>query len=195
MKKIGLVIYKVGIAICFYRQTFNSKILNLRIISMRSIRNTVLALALSLIAPMALHAQVNAELSDYTAEIEAARSIMQTERKILIMREMALTAPQAEAFWPLYDNYVNERRALGDMRIKIITDYAANYDKMTDELARKLGDESLNLESKTLKLKKSYMKKFRKILPDIKVIRYFQLENKLDAIINFDLAAQIPLME
>ncbi|MCP4256776.1 MAG: hypothetical protein GY774_04515 [Planctomycetes bacterium] len=107
----------------------------------------------------------------------------------------SLTTQEAEAFWPLYDNYVNERRVLGDLRIKVITDYAANYENMTNELTHQLGDESLKYETKSLKLKKSYLKKFSRILPDIKVIRYFQLESKLDAIINFDLASQIPLME
>jgi len=161
---------------------------------MRSIKNIALALCITL-ASMTAYAQVNADLSEYTAEIEAARTIMKTERKILIMREMTLTAEEAEAFWPLYDNYVNERRALGDLRVKIITDYAANYESMTNELARQLGDDSLKYDTKALKLKKSYLKKFRRIMPEIKVIRYFQLENKLDAIIDFDLAAQIPLME
>ncbi len=161
---------------------------------MRSIKNIALALCVAL-ASMTAYAQVNADLSEYTAEIEAARTIMLTERKILIMREMSLTAEEAAAFWPLYDNYVNERRALGDLRVKIITDYAANYESMTNELARQLGDDSLKYETKALKLKKSYLKKFRRILPEIKVIRYFQLENKLDAIIDFDLATQIPLME
>jgi hypothetical protein len=81
------------------------------------------------------------------------------------------------------------------MRVKVITDYAATYQTMTNEKARKLADESMDYETKKLKLKKKYIKKFRKVLSDIKVVRYFQLESKLDAIIDFDLASQIPLME
>ena len=162
---------------------------------MRSIRNITLALTLILAAPMAVHAQVNENLAEFAPDIEAARTIMQTERKILIMREMALTSDEAAAFWPLYDEYVLARRELGDMRLKVITDYAANYETMTNELARSLADDSLSYETKVLKLKKKYLKKFRKVLPDIKVVRYFQLESKLDAIIEFDLASQIPLME
>ncbi|MCP4001068.1 MAG: hypothetical protein GY727_09180 [Gammaproteobacteria bacterium] len=160
---------------------------------MNSIRNIVLALTLTL--PMTVHAQVNENLAQFAPDIEAARTIMQTERKILIMREMALTSDEAAAFWPLYDEYVVARRELGDMRIKVITDYAANYETMTNKLARSLSEDSLSYESKVLKLKKKYIKKFRKVLPDIKVLRYFQLENKLDAIIEFDLASEIPLMK
>ena len=66
---------------------------------------------------------------------------------------------------------------------------------MTDAVAKQLLDEAVKFEEKKIKLEKKYIRKFRAILPDTKVTRYFQLENKLDAIIDFDLAAEIPLME
>jgi len=162
---------------------------------MRLIKTTVISLIASMIATLPAQAQVNQSFAEYAPDIEAARSILATERKILIMREMSLTAEEAEAFWPLYDEHVVARRELGDRRLKVITDYAANYETMTNELARSLANESLDYESDVLKLKKKYVKRFRKILPDIKVVRYFQLESKLDAIIEFDLASQIPLMQ
>ena len=163
---------------------------------MRYMKQITLALTLCLLGTFTAQAQVNPTLSaEFGADIEAARTIMSTERKILIMREMNFTPQEAEAFWPLYDEYVLARRPVGDMRVKVITDYAATYQTMTNEKARKLADESMDYETKKLKLKKKYIKKFRKVLSDIKVVRYFQLESKLDAIIDFDLASQIPLME
>jgi hypothetical protein len=159
-------------------------------------KQITLALTLCLLGTFTAQAQVNPTLSEeFGTDIEAARTIMSTERKILIMREMNFTPQEAEAFWPLYDEYVLARRPIGDMRVKVITDYAATYQTMTNEKARKLADESMDYETKKLKLKKKYIKKFRKVLSDIKVVRYFQLESKLDAIIDFDLASQIPLME
>ncbi len=163
---------------------------------MRFMKNIAIALSISLVAAFAAQAQVNEKLAgEYGADIEAARSIVKTERKILIMREMNLTPQEASAFWPLYDEYVTDRRMVGDLRVNVITTYAANYQKMTNELAKELANDSIKYEERMLKLKKKYLKKFRKVLPDIKVVRYFQLESKLDAIINFDLASQIPLME
>ena len=162
---------------------------------MRGTKIFLAAIRLGAALSMTANAQVNEQLAEFQPDIEAARSIMQTERKILIMREMSLTPEEADAFWPLYDEYVVARRALGDRRVKVITDYAASYGSMTDELARQLADEALDYESDALKLKKKYVKKFRKILPEVKVVRYFQLESKLDAIVEFDLASKIPLME
>jgi hypothetical protein len=140
-------------------------------------------------------AQVNPEMAEFTTDIEAMRSLVQTERKLLIMGEMLLTADEANEFWPLYDDYAAERKKLGNLKVKLVTDYAASYDSMTDEIARELLDLSFSYESKLLSLKKKHLRKFRRILSDIQVTRYFQLESKLDAVINFDMAAQIPLME
>ena len=162
---------------------------------MRTLTLTLLGVLTAIAMPFTVQAQVNPELADFTTEIEAARSLMATERKILVMREMNLTPEEAEVFWPLYDEYVNARRTLGDKRVKLVTDYAASYQQMTDDIAEDLLDQLLNYETQALKLKKKYVKKFKKVLPQIKVVRYFQLENKIDAIVNFDLASQIPLME
>ena len=66
---------------------------------------------------------------------------------------------------------------------------------MTDDKAKVMLDDWLDLQGKELSLKKKYAKKFRKILPDLKVARYFQIENKIEALINASLAAEIPLIE
>ena len=133
---------------------------------MRFIKFIAMSLAASMALALPAQAQVNQNFAEYAPDIEAARSILQTERKILIMREMSLTPEEADAFWPLYDEYVIARRQLGDRRLAVITDYAANYETMTNEMARDLADRSLKWENDVLKLKKKYVKKFRKILPD-----------------------------
>ena len=162
---------------------------------MRLIYKTFLTVALCAGFSVSSFAQVNEEMADFTNEIEAMRTVMQTERKILIMNEMVFTGEEAEKFWPLYDEYSVAAKKIANLRVKVITDYAANYGTMTDDVAKQLLNDSIKFEEQTLKLKKKYIRKFRSILPEIKVTRYFQLENKLNAIIDFDLASQIPLME
>ncbi len=161
---------------------------------MSLLRTFPLFAVLALIAaPVA--AQVNPAVADYAAEIEATRSLLQTERKLLVMEQMVLTPEQAEKFWPLYDKYMAERKRVNDLSVKVITDYAANYQSMTDEVARQLVKDSLKFDSQMLSLRKKYVSRFGKIVSDIQVMRLFQLENKLDAIVDFDLAQQIPLVE
>ena len=132
---------------------------------------------------------------DIQSEIELTRAVIQTERQALVAAGLDLTPTEADAFWPLYREYQGQRAILGDREVKLITDYADNYGVMTDDKAKVMLDDWLDLQGKELSLKKKYAKKFRKILPDLKVARYFQIENKLDAVIDNEVAKEIPLVE
>ena len=162
---------------------------------MRLIHKAFLIVALCTGISAGAIAQTDAIDAEMAANIEAMRTVVQTERKILIMQEMTFSSDEAAAFWPLYDEYRAEAKKIGNLRVKVITDYAAAYETMTDEIAKQLLSDSVKFEEQSLKLKKKYLKKFEKILPATKVTRYFQLENKLDAVVNYDLASEIPLME
>lgn len=155
----------------------------------------VVATALAAAAlPLAAGAQVNPAFADLTQATEEARTIIQTERKMIVSQALSLTSEQSNAFWPLYDRYMAEMKAAGDLRIKVITDYAASYDNLTDATAKGLISDLLAYQEKSLKIRKSYVRKFRKVLPETQLARFYQLENKLDAITNFALARQIPLV-
>jgi hypothetical protein len=85
--------------------------------------------------------------------------------------------------------------AVGDRTIKLIEDYAANYQTMTDETAGKLLKEMMSIQGERVKVSEKYLPKFQKALPMTKVARFFQVENKIRAIVDYDLAAQIPLVK
>jgi hypothetical protein len=97
-------------------------------------------------------------------------------------------------FWPVYAQYQDELFLLRARTIKLINDYAEAYEKMTNDAAKSLLDEYMNIESLGLKLRQTYLPKFRKILPDVKVVRYYQIENKINAALIYELAANIPLI-
>ena len=73
--------------------------------------------------------------------------------------------------------------------------YTKDYDSLSDEKARDVFDEFLRLDEERLKLKKVYLEKFRRALPEKRVMPYFQIENKLEVIMNFELINTIPLMK
>ena len=77
----------------------------------------------------------------------------------------------------------------------MIKDYADAYEKMTNDTAKKLLDELMSIEALGPKLRQTYLPKFRKVLPEIKVVRYYQIENKINAALMYELAANIPLMK
>jgi len=153
----------------------------------------VLLMAAGTVSPAI--AQVNPAFGELTAAVEDARTIVQTERKLLISQALEMTPEETAAFWPIYDQYAAELKKAGDLRVKVITDFAAAYDSLSDETANQLLDDSLRYQEQALKIRRSFVRKFRKALPPVKLARFYQVENKLDAITNFALAREIPLVQ
>ncbi len=120
---------------------------------------------------------------------------VKADKKLLIAENMQFTEAEAKAFWPVYDKYQAELFLIRARTIKLIQDYAAAYEKMTNSTAKKLLDESITIEALRLKLAKTYLSEFRKVLPDTKVVRYYQIENKINAGVYYELAARIPLIK
>ncbi len=63
------------------------------------------------------------------------------------------------------------------------------------KVAKQLLDDSIELEDNFQALRMKFLKDFRKALPEKKVLRYLQIENKIDTIIDYDLAQIVPLAE
>lgn len=131
-------------------------------------------------------------MDDY---LEVAREVLSTEKKVAIADNMELTEAESGPFWELYNEYNAELFKVHSERVNIIKAFAANYESMTDDKADALWNASLDYQTKLLKLNKSYYKKFKKIFPAGRAALYFQLENKIAALINAELALEIPLLE
>ncbi|MCF6169515.1 MAG: hypothetical protein L3J31_00865 [Bacteroidales bacterium] len=127
--------------------------------------------------------------------MEVERAALKTEKKVLVADAMDLTEAESKIFWPLYNEYNEKQYVINTKVYNTIMDYADNFDTMTDEKALELWNNSMKNVDELSKLKKLYFKKFQKVLPGKKVVRYFQVENKVWALINAQLALEIPLME
>lgn len=127
--------------------------------------------------------------------IELAREILKTEKKAAIAGELDLTDAEITPFWELYNEFNNKMSQVQNKRVALIKDFAANYESMTGEKADEIMKEYFAYQQELLKVKKSYYGKFKRILPKEKAARYFQLENKVQAIVDAELASQIPLIE
>ena len=126
--------------------------------------------------------------------MEIVKEKIRTDKKLLIATNMQLTESEANAFWPVYESYQAELGKLRDREIKLIEKFAASYETMSDDVAKNLLDDSLSIDSDHQKLRQSYLAKFRGVLPDAKVARYYQMESKIDAVLEYELAKRIPLV-
>ena len=127
--------------------------------------------------------------------MQILREKVRADKKLLVAENMQLTDAEAKAFWPVYDQYQDELFLLRTRTVKLITDFADAYEKMTNDTAKKLLDEYMTIDSLGPKLRQSYLPKFRKVLPEVKVVRYYQIENKIQAALFYEFAANIPLMK
>ena len=117
------------------------------------------------------------------------------DKKLFVAENMELTEAEAKAFWPVYEQYQDELFLLRARTAKLIKDYGEGYEKMTNDTAKKLLDELMIIEGLGPKLRQAYLPKFRKALPEVKVVRYYQIENKIYAVLLYELARNIPLVK
>lgn len=159
------------------------------------IRVLIVALGASIftIAPAqdsAVQAQEDQLLAD-------ARELLQEGRKDIIGVELHLSDQEAAAFWPLYDDYrksvLENRNRYADIIVEYVGRYRAG--DVSEEYAAHLIDVVLDIKLDLIKRQKKYVKRFRRVLPIRKVARFYQLEQKLDAEIDAQLAVVIPLMD
>ncbi len=120
---------------------------------------------------------------------------IRANRKALVAANLKLTDEEAARFWPLYDKYQTELNAVQDRAVKVIQDYTTNYQSLSNEQAMKLADDWLSAEADRAKVRRAYLDEFAKVIPGKKVVRFYQIENKMDAVIRYDLASAIPVVE
>ena len=156
--------------------------------------------------PSGLHAQEPASGAAATSSdknLEAAldqnvalmRHDLRSQKKQLIAANLKLTDAEATKFWPVYDQYTAELTELGDQKYALIKEYAQGFGKLTDEQALSLIKRSLALDEQLAQLRSKYVSIFNKVLPGTKTATFFQMDRRIGALIDLQLAAQIPFVQ
>ena len=160
---------------------------------------TLLRIAL-LVLVAAIAAPATAQdkgISDTNLEI--LRQKIKADKKLLIAANMDISEVEAKVFWPIYDAYQKGLQQINERLAKLISVYAEAYNKgkgsIPDATAKTLLEESLAIEEAEVALKRSLLPELNVALPPAKVARYIQMENKIRALVRFDLAANVPLVQ
>ena len=125
--------------------------------------------------------------------MELLREKARADKKLVVATALNLTESEAKVFWPVYNSYQSDMITYYDRVAKFLDAFAQAYGSMTDETATKLLGEFLVLEADYVAILKSYAPKFRRVLPPVKVVRLYQVENKMRALVDYELARAIPL--
>jgi Spy/CpxP family protein refolding chaperone len=161
---------------------------------------TMALVALMLAVPAAAQdkgAKPGATSDSGATNMEILRQKIKADKKLVVAANMSLTEAEAKQFWPVYDAYQKDLQQINERTGKAIVAYADAYKKgaVDDATAKKLLEEFLAIEDSELKLKRSYVPKLEKVVPMAKAARYLQIENKIRALVKYELAANIPLVE
>lgn len=129
------------------------------------------------------------------AELKVLLNAVRANRKAMVAVNLHLEDGQAAAFWPVYDRYQTELNANGDRQIALVERYIASFPGTSDEEAMALIKEYLAADAERVALRQKYLGEFAGVIPGSVVARLYQIENKLDAVTRYDLAATIPVLE
>jgi hypothetical protein len=141
-----------------------------------------------------LLSSANIAYGQLESDIEIMRSDVRTQKVTILTATMALTSDEAAAFWPLYREYDLALNAVWDQRLAVIMDYAANYETMTDEIALDLIERAFAVDEAQLGVEREYFEIIAEVLPVTKSARFAQVENRLNNLIELQIASQIPLV-
>jgi len=128
-------------------------------------------------------------------DIQLLRSDIRSTKKQLIAENMKLTDAQAEKFWPVYDAYTQETTKLGDARYALVKEYAQSYVNMTDAEADSLVEKMATLDVQTATLRQEWVPKFRKVLTGKQAALFFQLDKRINLLLDLQFAANIPVVK
>lgn len=132
-----------------------------------------------------------------TTNMDILRQKVKADKKLVVAQNLQLTDAEGKGFWPVYDAYQKDLQQVNERLTAVILAYANAYNKgpVANDVAKKLLDEALAVDDAEAKLKSTYVPKILATLPATKAARYLQIENKIRAVIRYELAAGIPLVE
>jgi hypothetical protein len=149
---------------------------------------------MSAVATMSLAAPVAAQQpANVQQEVQLTREGIQKDRQAIVKAALPLDNAEAAKFWPLYTEYKTEQEAIGNRSWKALTSFAENYDKLGEETSKAVLDDWLGAREEQAKLAKKWRGKFTKTIGEKKTLRFYQIEAKLDQIIQGEILQAVPL--
>ena len=136
--------------------------------------------------------QPNEPQPNIDSAIEIARANMRVDRVNIITGGMNFNDKEGAAFWPIYRQYEHERSTLDDSRVAVIKEYTQKCPDLSDAEAKAMAERMFEYDSRLAALKKTYYKKFNKVLPALTVTKFFQLERRVDLLMDMNVEASLP---
>ena len=126
-------------------------------------------------------------------DIQLLKSNVRSQKKQIVAANMDLTDAEAEKFWPVYDRYAADLAKIYDTKIALFQEYLENYDSMSGEQAESYLRRRAAVEEDIMQVRLKYLPEFRKVLTGRETALFYQIDWRLDLMINLQLA-QAPMI-
>jgi hypothetical protein len=144
------------------------------------------------LVPARLFAQDNSSID---SDIQMLRADLRSDKTKIMADQMQLSDAEGKAFWPIYNEYDTELAKLNDQRVALLKEYASSYNTLTDPQVQSLAQRSFALQKKRVDLREKYFKKMSKALSPKSAARFVQTEERVDMLLNLQLAANLPMVQ
>jgi hypothetical protein len=156
-------------------------------------KRTLLALTAGLLLAGNVATQAQTQSPNTNDDTQLLLSQIQADKAAVVLRSLELTDQEMRGFSPIYDEYQKERKVIGERQIATLNKFASNYGSMTEDAAGDILKEWFKIQEEKTDLVKKYAKRFDRVLPKTKVLRFVQVENKLETLLDLQAARVIPL--
>jgi len=128
-------------------------------------------------------------------DIQMLRKDIRSQRKQLIAANMTLSDAEAEKFWPVYEQYVSDLVKINGTKYALIKQYVQSRGALSDTEAESAVDQWINVDQSVAELRKKYVPQFRKVLSSKNTALFYQLDRRVQLMIDLQLASSIPMIE
>ena len=126
---------------------------------------------------------------------ELLHTDLSAQKRQIVNETMQLDDKQARIFWPIYNDFEAGLDKLADEKLAIVQEYATNFLTVTNEKADELAQRVMALDDQRLALRRKYYDLMKKSLPAIIVVRFFQVENQVQLLVDLKIASNLPIIE
>lgn len=128
------------------------------------------------------------------SDIDIYKKDVAEQAENLVKENLDLTEEQAKVFWPLYKEYNSKTDAILDEELKVLEEYLMNYYMLENDVAKELVIKSINLKKKRIDVQIDYLKKMAEVLPATVVGKFYQIDNRINLMINQQRTDRVPLI-
>jgi hypothetical protein len=129
------------------------------------------------------------------ADIQMLRKNLRSERKQVIAANMKLTPAEAEKFWPVYEQYIAELVKNNNLKYDLIKQYVQQQGNLTDAQADAAVKQWIQVDESLAQLRLRYVPMFRKILSAKSTALFYQVDRRIQLMIDLQLASALPMTE